>query len=70
MTPVHIPMTIFKMSNTDYSKIRHILDGFAFHRPLDDDNYEMKFITRKIEKQFLEIFTKNNISIEDTGRKE
>lgn len=67
---IHVPMTIYKMSNTDHAKIRHMLDGFAFHRPLDTDNYEMKFITRKIERQFLEIFDKNKIGIEDTGRKE
>lgn len=66
----HIPMKIFKMTNDNYKRIRHVLDGWAFHRPLGETHHEMKFITRKAQKDILAIFDKNRIEYEDTGRTE
>ncbi len=63
-------MRIFKIANTDYNRVRHVFDGWAFHRPLGDTHHEMKFITKKAQKQILEMFDKNGIPYEDTGRTE
>lgn len=63
-------MQIFKISNEHYNKVRPVFDGWAFHRPLDDTHHEMKFVTKKAQKQILEMFDKNGIPYENTGKTE
>ena len=66
----HVPMRILKMTNDNYNKVRSMLDGAAFHKPKGDGHYEMKFVSKKIENQYLDIFKSRGVEYEDTGRTE
>jgi len=63
-------MRIFKMNNTDFNTVKHVIDGTAFHRPSGTEHTIIKFVTKKIQNQILGILDQNNITIEDTGTTE